>query len=461
MRLIKITSILLLFLISNRLSYAQTVSCAHCKMDVTDDAFRAKAITKSDKTFYFDAIECLVNYIKTKDESTFKKLEVTDYIRKEYISAIDAVYLKSKAVPSPMGANLSAYRTLTDAISNQKGKDGEMYNWKQLKQRFLSSSFGATSHSGHHQPDAYAPIGIMGDHLHPKGGLMISLRYMNMAMDGNYEGSNKITDELVYDRFMVAPQEMTMQMYMLGLMYAPSGKLTLILMQNIVSKDMDLTARMMMNGMPMLRDFSTSSKGLGDFKAGVLYGFVAREKIALHANVGFNIPIGNIKNRDATPMNPDAKLPYAMQLGTGTYDITLGGTLKGNLGDVSWGVQQLNTFRTGENSQEYRFGNLHELHSWLAYGFSNTLSTSIRISGSSEGNINGIDSELNTMMVTTADPTNYGGELLRGALGVNVLFAKSKLVLSVEIGTPLYQNYNGITMNEKLTVNSGLKYILF
>ncbi len=429
-------------------------------MDVKDDAFKARALTNSDKAFHFDAIECLVNYIKTKDAGNFKKLQVTDYKSGQYFNALNAYFVKSDAIRSPMGANLSAYSTAADAISVQKEESGEIYTWEELKERFVSSSFGATNHSHQHGANTYAPSGIMGDHLHPKGGWMVSLRYMNMAMDGNREGSDKISDEAIYERFLVAPQEMTMQMYMLGVMYAPSDKLTLMLMQNFAAKNMDLTARMMMNGMPMLRDFSTSANGLGDMKTGILYGLLSKEKIDLHANLAFNIPIGDIENRDTTPMMPDAKLPYAMQLGSGTFDITLGGTLKGYVGDFTWGIQQLNTFRTGENSQEYRFGNIHELQSWMSYGISNSISTSIRLGGSSEGQIQGADPELNPMMVTTADPSNYGGELVRGAIGVNIVLAKNKLIFGAEIGTPLYQNYNGIQMNETLNLNGCLKYTL-
>ena len=64
------------------------------------------------------------------------------------------------------------------------------------------------------------------------------------------------------------------------------------------------------------------------------------------------------------------------------------------------------------------------------------------------------------MMVTTADPSNYGGELVRGAIGVNIVLAKNKLIFGAEIGTPLYQNYNGIQMNETLNLNGCLKYTL-
>ena len=36
--------------------------------------------------------------------------------------------------------------------------------------------------------------------------------------------------------------------------------------------------------------------------------------------MGISIPTGSINKRDVTPMSSDARLGYAMQNGTGTYD---------------------------------------------------------------------------------------------------------------------------------------------
>jgi hypothetical protein len=298
----------------------------------------------------------------------------------------------------------------------------------------------------------------MGDHLHPKGGLMVSLGHMSMTMGGNREENDKISNEAIYQSYNVAPQEMTMQMYMLSVMYAPSDKVTLMAMQGFAKKDMDLTARMMMNNMVMFNDFSTSSSGLGDLKLGLLYGLYPGGKTSLHINLKLNIPIGDIENRDITPMMADAKLPYAMQLGSGTFDITLGSTFKGNIRNFSWGLQQLNTFRTRINSEGYRFGNLYGLHAWSVYAVSNTFGVSARLSGRSEGDINGANPELNPMMVPPADPANYGGEVVNGAIGLNILLANNKLVRGTEVSIPLYQNYNGIFMSADYVVNGCIKY---
>ena len=76
-----------------------------------------------------------------------------------------------------------------------------------------------------HDYFANAPIGVMGDHIHSKGGLMASYRYMFMRMQGNYDGDSKISDQKTMDGYMMAAKDMDMQMHMLGLMYAPTDEL--------------------------------------------------------------------------------------------------------------------------------------------------------------------------------------------------------------------------------------------
>lgn len=463
MKRIYLLSILFACLFLSKVHAQNSTQCIHCNMSIQDEFHKALAKI-DDKTIHFDAIECLINYLKIQNENEFTSLEVSDYISGKLTNAKTATYLKSKAIPSPMGANLSAFKNKSEAINMQNKKGGNIYTWSEIKTKFKDSKFGAVDHShhDHYRPDAHAPIGVMGDHLHTKGGLMLSIRYMNMAMEGNKSGTDNIDNSSIYNTFMVAPQNMTMDMYMLGVMYAPTDKLTLMLMQNIIKKNMDLTARMMMNGMPMLRDFSTSSSGLGDLKLGTLFSIFNNHKTSFHLNGSLNIPIGDIESRDDTPMMNDAKLPYAMQLGSGTFDVTLGATFKNNCTTTSWGIQFLTTLRTGKNSEDYRFGNVYQLNIWGAYKINNNISISGRILGISEGKLKGIDSDLNPMMVTTANTNNYGSDKIKSFFGINIAFSEGSSLkdfrFGIEAGAPIYENYNGIQMNENLTFNFGLKY---
>lgn len=460
-------SIIIAFFLG-KTTFAQTIKsnkqCVHCNMVIKDKLHKAQVITPAQKKLNFDAIECLLNYSKTQKEASFIKQLVADYLTGELINATKATYLISSEIKSPMGANLSAFKDKEAAKKNQKTKTGKLFTWKEIQLEFVTRKVGATNHShhNHNRPDAHAPIGVMGDHLHAKGGFMVSLRYMNMDMDGNRKGTSTINDAAIYNSYMVAPQNMSMDMYMLGVMYAPSDKLTLLLMQNIVKNNMDLKAKMMMNGMTMLHDFSTNSSGLGDLKIGALYNVYNKENTSIHLNGTLNIPVGSITKKDDTPMMSDAKLPYAMQLSSGTFDVTLGATYKGNTESVSWGIQPLFTFRTGKNSEDYRFGNSQQINFWGAYKLADWVSISGRFLAVSEGEISGKDSMLNPMMVPTANTNNYGGEKIKSFLGFNFMFNQNsglkKFKLGVEVGAPIYENYNGVQMNENRSFQIGLKY---
>ena len=440
--------------------FAQNTQCIHCNMTIKDKLHRAEA-TIDGKIFNYDAIECLINYIKTKNKTHVSLLKVADYKTGELVNAKKATYLVSENIPSPMGANLSAFKNFKHASILKSKQGGILYDWESIKEKFENSSFGANTHN-HHRPDAHAPIGVMGDHLHSKGSFMVSFRYMDMTMKENKMGTNNISNTEIHNNYMVAPNEMEMKMQMLGFMYAPSDNITLMLMQNFIKKNMSSTAKMMMGGMDMMEDFSTKSSGLGDMKLSALINLFNNHKTSLHINSSINIPIGEITVRDNTPMMNDAKLPYVMQLGSGTLDVTLGSTYKENYANTSWGTQFLSIIRTGKNTENYRLGNIYQLNIWGAYNFKEYLSFSGRILGVSQNKITGLDEDLNPMMVPASNINNYGGEKIKAFIGMNIAFPKESIFknirFGVEAGAPIYEYYNGIQMNENLTLNFGVKY---
>ena len=95
----------------------------------------------------------------------------------------------------------------------------------------------------------------MGDHIHGKGEWMLSYRFMTMEMQGNLQGSQDIDPDTIVttepNRFFgmpnmpptlrIVPQDMQMDMHMLGFMYAPSERLTLMFMANYLDKSMNHT----------------------------------------------------------------------------------------------------------------------------------------------------------------------------------------------------------------------------
>ncbi|MBE9567637.1 MAG: transporter, partial [Proteobacteria bacterium] len=167
-------------------------------------------------------------------------------------------------------------------------------------------------HSGHDhtRPDSHAPIGVSGDHLMRKGEIMLSYRYMSMAMDGNRIGTDSVSTPLA--GYMVSPLSMDMEMHMLGGMYAVSDKLTLMAMLPYTSISMD--HRVNMSG----AEFTTESGGIGDIRLASTYGLYAEPGTDLLFNFAINIPTGSIDEEDNTTGSSEVHLPYPMQLGSGT-----------------------------------------------------------------------------------------------------------------------------------------------
>lgn len=309
----------------------------------------------------------------------------------------------------------------------------------------------------HNRPDSHAPIGVMGDHLHKSGEWMLSYRYMRMQMDGNRSGTNSLSAQQVLDQgYMVTPLEMTMEMHMFGAMYAPSDDVTLMVMIPFVRNEMDHLTGMGAN-------FTTSSDGLGDVSVTALWRMHEDDLDRAHLNLGFSLPTGSIDERDATPANPDAKLPYPMQLGSGTVDLILGGTWTRLAEGYSLGGQALATLRLGENDEDYTLGDRYQASVWGTYPLSRGTTVSLRLAYNAVGNIDGADPELNPAMVPTADPNLRGGQRVDLGLGLNFLNGSgnlSGLRLAGEILFPIYQDLDGPQLETDSTLILGLQYVL-
>ncbi|MGE0489630.1 MAG: transporter [Vulcanimicrobiota bacterium] len=300
------------------------------------------------------------------------------------------------------------------------------------------------------RPDSHAPIGVMGDHRHREGEWMVSYRYMTMRMNGSLNGSSSISNRDVLRGYMVTPTRMTMDMHMLGMMTAPSDDVTVMVMLPFVHKSMTHLAR---NG----RTFTTSANGVGDMQVSALVGLWDEEDQHLHFKAGLSLPTGTISARDDTPAGPNQILPYPMQLGSGTFDLVPGVTYTGQSDDWSWGAQLQGTVRLGENHRGYKLGNVGELSLWGAHRWNDNVSTSLRLYGTTWGDISGRDSALNPRMIPTADPNLRAGSRLDALVGVNVLTGGGHR-LSVEAGLPVAQSLDGPQLKTDYTVTAGWQF---
>ncbi|MEM1371065.1 MAG: transporter [Pseudomonadota bacterium] len=350
----------------------------------------------------------------------------------------------------------------------------------------LFTTTPATADPGHRnglRADGHAPIGVMGDHMHKKGEFMFSYRFMRMDMEGSRIGTDGATPEEIATTvpnifdinpgmpgvqppfLRVVPTRMTMDMHMFGAMYAPTDNITLMVMLPYITKEMDHVTFQGPMGTNRLGTFTTKSEGIGDVKFGGLIRLYDDAIHHFHANLMFSAPTGSITEEDdvLTPFNtrPTLRLPYPMQLGTGTWDIHPGITYTARLGDLSWGGQYMAELRLeSENDEGYSVGDKHKLTGWLAYQFVPEVSASVRLAYQTQDSIDGIDPQV-TAPVQTANPDFQGGDRLDLLVGINSIVTQGALKghrFAIEGGVPVYQDLNGPQMETDWLLTLGWQY---
>lgn len=116
-----------------------TDQCALCRMNISEVKFGAEIVTKKGKIYKYDGAECMMNAlslgnISYEDAAGFYVVDAAN--PKQLTNALNASYLISEKLPSPMGANLSCYSNKADAEAMQKQYGGELKTWDELLAKF-------------------------------------------------------------------------------------------------------------------------------------------------------------------------------------------------------------------------------------------------------------------------------------------------------------------------------------
>jgi hypothetical protein len=321
----------------------------------------------------------------------------------------------------------------------------------------------------------HAPIGVMADHRHKQGEWMVSYRYSYMDMEDNRDGTSSLSPETIAttvpNRFgmpptlRVVPTQMDMNMHMVGGMYGLTDRITLMGMGMFMSNDMDHITFAGGMGDTRLGEFSTSSSGFGDTTLGAIVGLDDGSKAHRQINLGLavSIPTGSNTETDTvlTPMNtiPELRLPYPMQLGSGTWDAKPSLTARTRFGRWSLGAQTSAIVRLETNAEGYKLGDRIEGTAWLAFEPTPAVSISGRLKARTQGTIDGLDEGIRAP-VQTANPNFQGGDVVEALLGFN--FAASGGALNgtrfaVEFGLPLYRDLNGPQLETDMTLTLGVQ----
>ncbi len=344
-----------------------------------------------------------------------------------------------------------------------------------------NSNHSEHSHHAHHHHGAGAPAGIMFDHVLPNAGdVMVGYRYMYANQAGaTQNGLNTVSDSAIVNQAcgsqqcFVTPNEMSMNMHMLDLMFAPTDWLTLMLMPQFM--DMHMTMRPL-NGAPETPSMTTAlgaailhaghehtTGGVGDTGMYAIFNVFKSTNQQLNISLGGTAPTGDADIRLRNTHQQDLGfIHYGMQLGSGTWDFKPAITYTANIDDWSFGAQLNGTKRLeSSNKAGFALGDIFQATSWGSYSWTNWLATSVRgvytLQGALQGGYRGVYHQIGAMDFTNS----YGGRFVDVGFGVNASMPNGSLQgnrLSFEWLQPVLDDVNGYQLPREGALSATWSY---
>ena len=419
------------------------------------------------------SVRCAAEALKAGAGRTVKSFLVADYATGGLIDAKSAVWVVGGDQRGVMTETAKwAFATEEGARQFVGGHGGKIAPFDQVMKMAEEENAGAGGMRGGHAMHAgmhggggshlvYNPaFGDQIHHTHPAGMWMLSYQYMRMNMDGLRDGTSDVAEDSVgYKRgseyeYMMIPTTMTMDMHMLMAMYGVTDQWTVMVMPSYVATEMD----MIMDMGPMMGRSEydpMSTDGLGDTEVRGSY----KVGEVLTASLGLGLPTGSV-TETVTSMRKTFRAPYDMQLGSGSYDLKPAITYNALTDDRkwNWGAQAQYVWHTAENDEGWRYGDSLRLNGWLQRALGPAAGW-VRLAYGAAGGIRGEDPEIDALQAWSpmpdADPDNYGGSRVDGALGAS--FALGPVSLGLEFGVPLYQDLNGLQMKTTWFTTAGLQ----
>lgn len=302
-----------------------------------------------------------------------------------------------------------------------------------------------------HLADKHAPAGIMGDHMHEQGEWMVEYKYMNMVMEDNLIGDQKVSDvgALIYGvgtsdpktNTVATPTDMTMEMHMMHIMYGASDNVTLYTMLMLPSLTMDH----MLND--SVNHFTTHNSGFGDTGLGALFRLYSDERVDWILNLGGTVPTGDIYRVSSVTGKP---LPYPMRLGTGTFNFRPGLTYKRFHDWWSYGAQLQADIPVGENYRGYSVGEEVRFSSWTSVLLTDRIALSYRGEHLWRNQYHGADPATPDAAISTNVESFRGGYWYSMGFGAQATLGGN--YYNVEVVPTIGQDVNGIQLETDYSI---------
>ncbi|NNC99888.1 MAG: hypothetical protein HKN85_06885 [Gammaproteobacteria bacterium] len=286
--------------------------------------------------------------------------------------------------------------------------------------------------------------------------LSLWYRYKVVQFEGYRDGKDNLTNEQVLRHFPVLPTVIDQEAHVIGLNYRHSNRLDFTMSIPHIKQSTEHIRRV---GSP----FTLRSDDWGDLSLSANYAVFKYGADAVVFSFGITAPTGTIDAKGDTPRGKDTQLPYAMQIGSGTWDVHPGITYMTARGAWRLGSTLDGVFRLGTNDRDYSLGNQLAITLWAERPVAERIKFATHIRAESWGDIDGQDSAVNPNIAPVADPNLYGGKQaeLKGSLRYQW---KEDVYENcfVEVGgaIPVWQDLTGPQPKQawKLTIGLGIGF---
>ncbi len=317
------------------------------------------------------------------------------------------------------------------------------------------------------------PLNTLGAGVPETNEFRLKISPMLMKMDGLLDGTSSIDGNSLLGmpaagKSMAVPTKMDMNMVNFALGYSFTDDFFGGVMFMHKKNEMDMKFSSMMAGSTGQSGFTMKSQGFGDTMLMSKYRLYYDDPLipTKQASLffGLSMPTGSIEEKNTEhplTMRQSEQLPYSMQLGSGTYDPTVGVVMQQSASPFWWGGNFLYTTRIGKNSRDYALGDELNYDIYFMRQLSYNFLLHFQLNGKQWGKIKGEMNEAVTgasgrstkndgssaYMTPSWDPNNYGGHKVLGTIGMQWQ-PKSLHIVELAVGVPLYQNLNGPQLKE-------------
>jgi hypothetical protein len=303
-----------------------------------------------------------------------------------------------------------------------------------------------------------------------------------MRMDGLRDGTDSVDSGSLLGmpvvggqptgKFMAAPTDMDMYMTNLSIGYSFNDKLFAGVMFMWMKNDMDMIFNNTMRSLTGKNGFTMKTDGMGDTMLMSKYELYANDPLIPTSEaslfLGLSLPTGSINEKNSEhplAVRKGELVPYGMQLGSGTFDPTIGALYEGSSSPYWYGIDAFYTARLYDNSRDYRLGDDFRCDLWGMYQFRYNLLAQLQLNGRSWGKIDGMMDQSATgasgrviqgdptspFATPLWDPDNYGGNQVSVTAGFQWQPFPMHIV-DLQVGVPVYRDLNGPQLEEDYRV---------